>query len=219
MISEHAHRKVHRKESMKRLLGILTVMLVGSGVWAAAPVQWTTGSGGNGHWYQVVSAPGVPWADDRIAALGMYYSGLEGHLATITSQGELDFVDGAVNAQGLGEAYVGGYQNPDTETDPQAGWTWVNGEGTFPGFTSATPFANWNAGEPNDAYGPGSEQWLAVNFQAGAFNDEGNLGNITGFVVEYDPTTIRDVPDAGSTLLMLGGALALGAFLFRRLRK
>ena len=115
--------------------------------------------------------------------------------------------------------YVGGYQNPITEANPQAGWTWVNGEGTFPGVNSTSPFAQWNSGEPNDAYGSASEQYLGVNYSAGAFNDEGNLGNIYGYVVEFDPNTINDVPDAGSTASLLGGAFALMAMFSRRLRK
>jgi hypothetical protein len=211
--------RMGKGKSMKRVLGSLTVCLLGASAWAAAPVQWSAGSGGNDHYYQVVAAPGVSWADDRVAALGMEYDGLVGHLATITSQGELDFVNTVINANRLGEMYVGGYQIPESETNPQAGWTWVNGEGSFPGYNSTTPFANWNPGEPNDAYGLGSEQWLGLNWAAGAFNDEGNLGNIAGYVIEYDPTTINDVPDAGTTAPLFCGALAMLAMFSRRLRK
>jgi hypothetical protein len=204
--------------TMKKLATVITGCLLGASAWSV-PVQWSASAGGNDHWYDVVYAPELPWASARIAALGMTYDGLQAHLATVTSQGELEFLDNQVVSMGFGEMYVGGYQNPENETDPQAGWTWVNGEGAFPGFTSSSPFANWNAGEPNDAYGPGSEQWLGINWQGGAFNDEGNLANIWGYIVEYDPTTFNDVPDSGTTVALLGGVLTLLGLASRRFRK
>ena len=53
----------------------------------------------------------------------------------------------------------------------------------------------------------------------GGFNDEGNLGLITGYVIEYDPDTIRDTPDAGSTMALLSGALVVLGTVTRLLRK
>ena len=203
---------------MKKVIGVLSILLLGASAWAV-PLQWTSATGGNDHWYEVVEAPQTTWDSARAAALTMWHDGLQAHLATVSSQEELDFLVSVVQAQGLGEMYIGGYQNPVTETDPQAGWTWVNGEGAFPGVDSAAPFANWNDREPNDAYGPGSEQWLGINHAEGAFNDEGNLDLIYGFVVEYDPDTISDVPDAGGTAALLTAALGFGAMLSRRLRK
>jgi hypothetical protein len=134
--------------------------------------------------------------------LGSYYLGLQGHLVTITSAAEDTAVYTMIQSNGLGEMWAGGYQNPSSETNPQAGWTWVNGEGSFPGVTSNSPYANWISGEPNDAYGAGSEQFLGLNWSNG-WNDEAALGNITGYVIEYDPNTIPDVPEP-TTMLLLG---------------
>jgi hypothetical protein len=56
----------------------------------------------------------------------------------------------------------------------------------------------------------------------GGFNDEGNLGYISGYVVEFDPNTVPGgglVPDGGSTAGLLGGALTLLGIASRRLRK
>lgn len=211
---------------MKKLLGIASACLLFSGAWAQ-PVYWDF----NGHYYEVVPSQGIAWADARAAALGMWHDGLRAHLATVTSQEELDFLNSVIAGQGLNEMYIGGYQVPLGETDRQAGWTWVNDEGWFPGYDNypgmpgtydpTIPFAHWNSGEPNDAHGVASEQWLGIGWNEDFFNDEGALGNINGFIVEYDPTTIDDVnvPDIGSTASLFGGALAVMAMFSRRARK
>jgi hypothetical protein len=88
------------------------------------------------------------------------------------------------------------------------------------------PYANWNNGEPNDYYDNGSvqdsEQYLGLNLGVpGGFNDEGDLDYIAGYVIEWDPTTIIDVPvpDAASTAGMLSGALVMLGIVTRRIRK
>jgi len=204
---------------MKKILGSLLIGLSCSSGWAL-PLYWDPAAGGNGHYYDVVAAPNIAWADARVAALLSYHGGLQGHLVTITSADEHAFVNGIIQAARLGEIYAGGYQNPDTEADKFANWTWVNGEGTFPGVDSASPYAKWNPGEPNDYYGVRSEQYLGLNLGPG-FNDEGNLALITGYVIEYDPNTITDVPipDGGSTLALLGGAFAFVGAARRKFRR
>jgi hypothetical protein len=198
---------------MKRTILILTVSISCVSAWAA-PIF----DSANGHYYDVIPAPGITWDNARAAALASFYLGLQGHLATITSADEHSYVNQAIQQNGGGEMWAGGYQNPVTETDPQAGWTWVNGEGSFPGFNSTSPYASWNGGEPNDYYGSASEQYLGLNLGPG-FNDEGNLSLITGYVIEYDPNTINDVPDTGATASLLSGALFLLARVSGRLRK
>src|SRR5678809_392695 len=165
----------------------------------------------NGHYYQVFTARNITWINAENAALTLHYLGLQGHLATITDSAEDSYVGQAVAAAGAGEFWLGGYQNPGTETSLTAGWTWVNSEGTFPGVNGATGFqnaySNWNPGEPNDFYGTASEQFLGINLgRPGGFNDEGNLNLIGGYVVEFDPNTVPGgglvggVPDAGATI-------------------
>jgi hypothetical protein len=187
----------------------------------------------NGHYYQVISDRNVTWMDAEVAALSHYYNNgsqnLEGHLATITSAGEDSYVGTAVTTYGgSGEFWLGGYQNPNTETVPTAGWTWVNGEGAFPGVNGAAGFdnaySNWNPNEPNDAFGPGSEQYLGINLgNVGGFNDEGDLNQIGGYVIEFDPNTDPTggfaTPDVASTAVLLSGALALMGVVSRRMRK
>lgn len=206
---------------MKTILGALALSFVCMNSWATPVLD-----SANGHYYDVVADLDVPWLTAEQQALTLTYNGLEGHLVTITSGAEDTFVGNLVQSYSLpggGEVWAGGYQNPSTEVNPQAGWTWVNGEGTFPGVSSASPYANWNGGEPNDAYGPASEQYLGLNLGSiGGFNDEGNLSLISGYVIEYDPNTIPGgglVPDGGSTAGLLAGALTMVGIAARRFRK
>ena len=109
--------------------------------------RWKTAAGGNGHFYKVVAVPeGITWieANRRAIAAG-------GHLATITSKAENDFVfaladqpecwnrmDGGPWLMG---PWIGGVQ-AEGAPEPNGGWQWVTGE--------PFEFANWRPGDPND---------------------------------------------------------------------
>jgi hypothetical protein len=121
-------------------------------VWAsgvsAERVEWKSEDGGNGHAYKAVVA------DDPISAADAHQAAEEkgGHLATITSRKENDFVFKLVDddkywgtddyGNGFGP-WIGGRQDPDAKA-VDAGWRWVTGE--------EWKYTNWSpgAGEPND---------------------------------------------------------------------
>jgi hypothetical protein len=163
-----------------------------------------------GHFYEVVKHNNISWSDAKAAAEGKTYLGVQGHLATLTSAAEDDFVNGLRVSAGLSrpEAWIGGSQ-PAGELGAGDNWSWVNGEGAIPGMSSASPYANWQTSEPNDNYGAGSEQHMALGLGNNpGWNDEGSLGNIGGYIIEYSTGTSAPVADCQK--LPLGCPLAGG---------
>ncbi len=63
------------------------------GLALATPVQWTTASGGNGHWYEALRPiHGMNWTTANQFATGITWLGLPGHLATFSTNAEWLFV-------------------------------------------------------------------------------------------------------------------------------
>lgn len=173
-----------------RALSVVTLLLLVS-LPLASRAQSTSYNGSS---YVVVSHPGINWMAAKHAAPDMCPEG-DGYLATLTSAGEDEFVEGlraAAVSGGASEFWVGGFQHPAGELVATANWFWLNSEGSFPG-TNSEPggYANWLNHEPNDNYGAGSEQHLAIGLidDIPGWNDEGStpetgLGNIAGYIVE-----------------------------------
>jgi hypothetical protein len=161
--------------------------LLGSpGTLRSAPILWSTGSGGNGHYYESVSTP-MTWEDANLAASAMLFLGENGHLATITSQAENDFlVANFVNPQ-----FLGGYQ-PDGSSEPDGDWAWVTGE--------TWSYTNWAPGEPNNSLG--TEKYLEFFAGGPRWNDIFGTATRT-FLVEYDI-----VPEPSTLVLVCVGAAA-----------
>lgn len=117
----------------------------------ATPIQWTFASGGNDHWYEVISTKGTQtpnknWYEAYLAA-----NAAAGYLATITTKEENFFISGLIadpnywgyNGQdnALYGPWIGGYQ-PEGSNEPGEGWDWV-GQEVF-GYT------HWDSNSPND---------------------------------------------------------------------
>jgi hypothetical protein len=108
----------------------------------AFPMQWSAAEGGNDNWYFIIVGEAT-WEEADVWASTLYWRGLQGHLATITSQAEQDWlyqtyfvtigVAGAVN--------IGAYQI-NGSAEPDGGWSWVTDE--------EWDYTNWHADEPND---------------------------------------------------------------------
>jgi hypothetical protein len=135
----------------------------------------------NGHYYDSVDFAGT-WAGAMLDAQARSHLGLRGHLATLTSAAEDDFVVAAFGLSALAGRWLGGYQDipaPDY-SEPAGAWRWVTGE--FWGYN------HWLPGEPNDANGPGTENNLQIRADIPPYwNDTPNdAAELPGYVIEYE---------------------------------
>lgn len=142
----------------------------------------------NGHYYQYIPDVGISWTEAEAAAEANTYYGLQGYLATVTSQDEAQLV----GEQATGTGWIGG-NDAQTEgvwrwvTGPEAGTIFWNGA-----VNGSTPnFAFWNTGEPNDLNGEDYAHITAPGVGIpGSWNDlpvngSGNPYVPQGYIVEY----------------------------------
>lgn len=135
---------------------------------------------------------------------------LGGHLVTITSQAENDFVN---SLTGGAIIWLGG-----SDTDAEGTWAWQVGPEAGTEFWiggSSPTYANWHGGEPNN-YGSG-EDYLAMNHPSwsdGTWNDVDPAQQYR-VVIEYS----REAVPEPSVIGLLGLGLAgIGAATRRRRR-
>ncbi len=130
----------------------------------------------NGHYYEEILVPGgLNWFAAKAAAESRYFMGVQGHLATITSAQEDNFI-GTISGY---QRWLGGFQPPGSP-EPAGNWQWVTCE----------PFSytNWRSGEPNNSHGEDVIEKLP-----GGWNDLSSSWTRGGYVVEYGgPTPDRD---------------------------
>ena len=179
---------------------------------SAAPVQWTSASGGNDHWYEVIwlRIGEISWSYAKAAAEARTHLGQSGYLATITSGAEQSFLN-SLNAAYTASspyhsgtyvrAWLGGHDSTTEGT-----WEWVTGE--------AFSYTNWAGGEPNDYRG---EDALVGWWSGSKWNDCDNYCGIHKFVVEFDNLP-SEVPLPASLPLAAAGFGVLG-WLGRRRKK
>ncbi len=193
--------------------GAAAMMLLG-GPAMAVPVQWSSGAGGNDHWYDLVASPG-DFSHAVTSAAGQSYLGLTGYLATITSQAELDFLILSVNP-GAAPVWLGG-----SDAASEGTWTWITGPEAGEVFWignasgSSPTFANWNGGEPNDL---GGEDGL-VGWAIGPVWNDAFVGSSVGsYLVEFSApeSAGAQVPLPAALPLMLGGIGGLALLRRRR---
>lgn len=108
----------------------------------------------NGNKYKIFNES-ISWQEAREKC-----ESLGGHLATITSKAESDFIQSFANEER--SYWIGG-----TDDGSEGIWHWVTGE--------AFTFTNWNAGEPNNF--DGKEHYLEFNGGSGQgrWNDTENV--------------------------------------------
>lgn len=131
---------------------------------------------------------------------------MQGHLASVTSAAEQVFILGLSNDGWLGGA----------DLAVEGEWRWADGPdagvlfwiGAFNG--TATGFASWNGGEPNNS---GNEDVLHLN--GGRWNDSSGADSL-GYFIEYSVIPTATVPTPGSLGLV---ALALAALSLLHVRR
>ena len=83
----------------------------------------------------------INWEEASSHAQALTWLGAYGHLATITSQKEQDFIWNLFKKE---RYYLGGYQTSKAD-ESDGNWAWVTGE--------EWSYTNWNNGEPSNNSG------------------------------------------------------------------
>lgn len=91
----------------------------------------------NGHYYRRIPRL-LTWEDARAVAFRQVHDGIRGHLPTITTAAEQDFIESIALPS---ETWLGGFQ-PEGSPEPDGNWQWVTGE--------PFAYANWFTQEPNN---------------------------------------------------------------------
>ncbi len=168
------------------------VLLAGVSSWAAtAPTiwfQWSSGVGGNDHWYGV-SQDADTWQAMNNLAVGLGYN-----LASLGDSNEENFVSNLVPEQ---NAWIG-YNDILVE----ASFVWSDG--------SPVTYFNWAAGEPNDA---GGEDATVINWSGVSWNDLPHDGSRVQAIFE-SVNNPAEVPES-SHAAAVGGLAILGFGIWR----
>ena len=149
-----------------------------------------------GSFYQVVNdGTNDSWAAEAAEAAATTLNGVNGHLATITTQAERDYI---INNVFAGDnAWIGG-----NDTAAEGTWVWVAGaeqgmsfydEGTAAALNNA--YLDWTAGQPND--GDGTQDYLYIlnnnNQWADAIATGGSgFVDIQAYIIEWEGGLFSD---------------------------
>ena len=179
---------------------VLAMLFVGQV--EAAPIQWTSASGGNDHFYELISSP-LTWQNANTAAAALSHLGLPGHLVTIASAAENAFL------------VTNGLASPN----PWIGFNDFAVEGTFVWVTGEpVTYTNWGTGEPNDA--GSSEDGVQIG-STGLWNDFFSVAPFDftlAYIVEYEPVAAA-IPEPSTLILLLVSILGVSGYGYFRRKK
>lgn len=217
--------------------------------WSSAPVR----NPANGHYYAFfngadgvqASRPALPFADALTRAASMSHLGIPGHLATITTQAEQDFIH---------EYFLEFTRPPSNPRFPardlfwiaasdaavEGEWRWVAGpeagqqfwQGNYNGF--ALDYQNWTFDgghryEPNNEdttfpRDPAGEDAVALNLNADQFylsswwNDVSAIGEDRSWHPRLGVVEFSPIPEPSSVALIGSAFIAIFAARRRRFR-
>lgn len=125
----------------------------------------------NDHYYKLVEVEdGIDWYGARDAAASSTHNGMYGHLATLTSPEEDQFLVDTFPRIFPEYVWLGA-----TDEEQEGNWLWITGE--------PWSYTKWDVGEPN---GGTSENCLDYSNDSIGWNDESCDRKINFYVVEYD---------------------------------
>lgn len=173
--------EAHGKPGTRMPCRGLLILAIGCmpAVGQADPVVWSE----NGNSYEFIFA-NLTWTQANAAAQAKILDGRPGHLVTITSAAENDFVANLVG--GDFRAWIG-----LTDTASEGNFQWVTGE--------PLSFTRWSPGEPNN-FG-GNEDYVEMFNSNDSWNDRVNTPftpSIAAYIIEWEapePFEIVVIPD------------------------
>jgi len=187
MMSRADDTKGENMKIKKTVWSVVLGLVFTFSVQAGPPVvEW------NANYYQVISYNGT-WDEAKTAAEGLSYNGYAGHLVTLNSEDEFDFVK---TITGLGDwniTWIGGYKSGSD-------YFWVNDEGTL-------DFSEWSADPWEEGY-PAGDKGVAITGSGYGSNIRTQPGTCGEYIVEYS------IPEPASAMLIACGAALIG--LYRR---
>ena len=136
------------------------------------------------HYYKLYEL-NILWDDAQ-----EYFKSINGHLATITSQKENDFIYNYITSLGYQSAYFGA-----TDKDNEGTWMWVTGE--------EFDYSNWHKNEPNNEQNSENYAMFYYKYKDGTWNDGGahtinaNLSK-TPYICEWDNIMQNDSDNSDS---------------------
>ncbi len=188
MYDRHA-RRINQLDSIGERIAFSNATFASLARRVADPIEWKVAEGGNGHFYQlVVEKRSITWHEAAQLSMGRHFRGMPGHLVTMTSREEDQFIVESL----LEEVPLRGVWTGITDVLREGHFRWVTGEQYE--FTNWATWpeqqpdnfheADWHGGEDYGMYAqfPGKQPWAWNDLSIDSMHEK-----IAAYIVEYEP--------------------------------